>query len=89
MYLNSKTNIIVALACKGKKLAFHKEICELREQRILKIGLFHLVKELFKSNQTRYVVSPGYLDSKTERVFDIACTRKKFAIHTEICEFRE
>ena len=47
------------------------------------------MKELFKSNQTRYGVSQVYLDSKTKRVFAIACTGKKFVFHTEICEFRE
>ena len=89
MYLNSKTKRIFALACTGKKLAFHTEICEFCEKRILKIGLFHRVKELFNSNQTRYGVSPLYLKSKTKRIFAIACTGKKLDFHTESCEFRE
>ena len=77
MYLKSKTTIIFAIACLGKKLVFHTEICEFRKYRILKIGLFRRVKELSKSNQTRYGVSPVYLESKTKRIFAIACLGKK------------
>ena len=58
MYLECKTKRIFGIACLGKKLVFHTEICEFRKQRILKIGLFRRVKELSKSNQTRYGVSP-------------------------------
>ena len=53
MYLECKTKRIFGIACLGKKLVFHTEICEFRKQRILKIGLFRGVKELFKSIQTR------------------------------------
>ena len=42
----------------GKKLVFPTELFEFREKRILKKGLFHRVKELSKSNQTQYGVSP-------------------------------
>ena len=76
MYLNSKAKIIFNLACTEKKLAFHTEICEFREERNLKIGLFHLVNEMFKSNQTGHGVSPVYLNSKTRRIFSLACTEK-------------
>ena len=61
----------------------------IRNYRILKIGLFHRVKELFKSNQTWYGVSPVYLESKTERIFGIAFLRKKLAFDTEICYYFE
>ena len=43
-----------------KKMVFHTEFCEFRELRIFenfKKNLFHRVKELSKSNQTRYWVS--------------------------------
>ena len=40
-----------AIACLGKELVFHTKIFEFRENRILKIGLFHRVKKLCKSNQ--------------------------------------
>ena len=54
-----------------------------------KIGLFDWVKELFKSSQTRHRVSPGYVESKTERIFGIACLGKKLAFDTEICYYFE
>ena len=56
---------------------------------ILKIGLYRRVQELFKSNQTRYGVSPVYLECKTERIFAIACLGKKLVFHTENREFRD
>ena len=88
-YLDCKTKRIFAIACLGKKLVFHTEICEFREYRILKIGLFHRVKDLSKLNQTRYGVYHGYVDCKTKRIFAIACLGKKLVFHTEICEFCE
>ena len=51
--------------------------------------LFHLVKELSKSNQARYGVFSMYLESKTKRFFAIACLGKKLGFHTEICDFRD
>ena len=36
-------------------------------------------------NQTGYGVYHGCLESKTERIFGIACLGKKLAFHTEIC----
>ena len=62
---------------------------QFRNYRILKIGLYHRVKELFKSNQTRHGVSPGYVECKTERIFGIACLGKKLAFDTEICYYFE
>ena len=52
-----------------------------------KIGLFDRVKEWFKSNQTRYGVSPGYVEYKTERIFGIACLGKKFVFQSEISTY--
>ena len=53
-----------------------------------KTGLFYRVKELFKSNQTRYGVSPVQLERKTKKI-GIAVLGKKLGCHTEICEFRD
>ena len=66
MYIKSKTKRVFSIDCLGKKLVFHTEICEFREYRILKIGLFHRVKDLSKSNQTLYGVSHVYIKSKTK-----------------------
>ena len=44
---------------------------------------------LSKLNQTWYAVSLVYLESKTKRIFGIACLEKKLVFHTEICEFRD
>ena len=84
VYVKLVTKRIFAIACLGKKSVFHTEICEFRKLRILKIGLFRRVKELSKSDQTRYGVSPVYLESKTKRIFAIACLGKKLVFHTEI-----
>ena len=89
MYLECKTKRIFAVACLGKKLVFHTEICEYFEYLISKIGLFHRVKELFKSNQNGYGVYHGQEESKTKRILAIACLRKKLVLHTEICEYFE
>ena len=56
---------------------------------ILKIGLIRRVKELSKSNHTRYGVSHVYLESKIERIFAIACLGKKLVLQTEICYYFE
>ena len=87
MYLECKTKRIFGIACLGKKLVFHTEICEFRKQRILKKGLFRRVKELSKSNQTRYGVSPVYIEAKTKRIFAIALLGKKFAFQSEISTY--
>ena len=87
MYLESKAKRIFAMACLGKKLVFHTEICDYSEIRILKIGLFHRVKELFKSIQTWYRVSRVYLESKAKRIFAITCLGKRLVFHTEICDY--
>ena len=48
-----KAKIICGIAYPAEKLEFHTEFFEFCEKGILKIGLFHRVKELSKSNQTR------------------------------------
>ena len=50
---------IFGIASLGKKLAFHTEICDYFKYLIFKNSIFHRVKELSKSNQTRYRVSHG------------------------------
>ena len=52
-------------------------------------GLFHRVKELSKTNQTRYGVSHVYVECKTKEIFAIAFLGKKLGFHTEICELRD
>ena len=58
MEVECRGKSIFAIACLGKKLGCQTEICYFREQRMLKISHFHLVKESFKSNQIRHGVSP-------------------------------
>ena len=87
--LESKTKRYFAIACLGKKLVFHTEICDLFKSLNLKYSIFHRVKELFKSNQTRCGESHRYLECKTKRIFDIACLGKKLGFHTEICYYFE
>ena len=77
------------MACLGKKLGFHTEICYYFEYLILKCNIFFRVKELFKPNQPLYEEFHGYLECKTERIFAIAYLGKKLVFHTEICEFRD
>ena len=56
---------------------------------ILKIGLIRRVKELSKSNHTRFGVSHVCVDCKTKRIFAIASLGKKLVLHTEICYYFE
>ena len=59
------------------------------KSRLFLFAIFDRVIELFKLNQTGYGVSHVYLESKTERIFGIACLGKKLVFHTEICDFFE
>ena len=43
-----------------------------------------MVKNFMKLNQTPHRVSHVYLESKTKRIFGIACLGKKLVCHTEI-----
>ena len=89
VYVESKTERIFGIACLGKKLVFDTENCYYFEYFFSKTGLFDRVKELFKSNQTWYGVSPGYVESKTKRIFAIASLGKKLVFHTEMCNYFE
>ena len=59
-----------------KNLVFHTELCDYFQYLIFKYNIFHRVKELFKSKQSRYGVSHGYLVDKTKRIFGISCLEK-------------
>ena len=72
-----------------KKFVFQSEISTYSLILFSNIQKFHRVRELFKSNQTRYGVSPVYIEAKTKTVFAIVCVEKKLVFHTEICVFRE
>ena len=52
-----------------------------------KRSFFYRVKELFKSNPTRYAVSPVYVESETKRIFVIACLGKKLVLQSEISSY--
>ena len=58
-------------------LVFHKKLFEFREKGILKIGLFHRFKELFKSNQSLYEISHVHLECKMKRIFGIVRVGRK------------
>ena len=88
-YVKRKTERFFGIAWLGKKLVFHTEICNYFKYLFFKYSIFRRVKELSKSNQTRYAVSPGYVECKTKRIFATACLGKKLVFHTEICDFRE
>ena len=87
VYLDFKTRRISGIACLGKKLVFHTEICYSFKYIILKVGLFDKVIELSKSNQTRHGMFLEYLESKTEGISGIACLGKKLVFHTEMCNY--
>ena len=87
VYLERKTKRIFGIACLGQKLAFHTEICVYFEYLFFKYSIFHRVKELSKSNQTRYGVFHLYLERKTKRIFGTACLGQKLAFHMEICDY--
>ena len=53
MYLECKAKGIFAIALLGKKLDFYTENCVYFKYLISKFSLFHRVKELSKSHQTR------------------------------------
>ena len=79
---------------KNRPLLSGQEIIQIEQNSVWSIpcafrvknecGLFHRVKELFKSNQSWYGVSYGNLKCETKRVFCIACLEKKLVFHTEI-----
>ena len=84
VYLESKIEKIVSIACLGKKFVFQSVIQTYSLILFSKIQKFYRIKELSKSNQTWYGVSQVYLESKTKRIFAIACLGKKFVFQSEI-----
>ena len=46
-----------------------------------------MVKNFFKVDQPRYIVSPMYLESKTKGIFAIACLEEKLVFRTESCYY--
>ena len=75
------------MACLGKKLVFHTEICVFLEKRILKIGLFHRVKEFFKVNQIDIPDYQYYLGCDAEKYGPPNFPRKKVRISIGIFDF--
>ena len=80
VYLERKTKRFFGAACLEKSSYFNRKY---RLIRLLyaysifrKIQKFYRVKELSKSNQTRYEVSHVYLERKTKRNFGIAYLQK-------------
>ena len=86
-HLGCDTKRMARLAFLEKKFVFQSEISTFSLILFLKIEKFRRVKELFKSNQTRYRVSPGYVESKTERIFGKACLGKKLVFQSEISTY--
>ena len=76
MYLERKTEEIFGKACLEKKFVFQSEISTHSLILFSKIKKFYRIKELSKSNQTRYGVFHVYLERKTKKVFGIACLEK-------------
>ena len=75
--MGSMSKIILDLGCLGKKLDFQTVFSLFCKMYIWNIFFFKLVKELFKSNVTTNQSSPISLGSKSKRIFDQACLRKK------------
>ena len=61
-HLGFDTKRMAGLAFLEKKFVFQSEISTFSLILFLKIEKFRRVKEIFKSNQTRYRVSPGYVE---------------------------
>ena len=87
VYVDSRTKTIFAIACLGKKLVLQSEISSYSLILFSKIKKFYRVKEMFKSNQTWYAVSPVYVESRTKRIFAIACLGKKLVSQSEISSY--
>ena len=90
VYCDSKTKKSFCYSLHRKKVCFsYGNLRISRRKKFKKIGLFHLVKELFKSNQTRHGVSPVYLKFKTKRISAIACLGRHLVFHTETSNYFE
>ena len=84
VYLEFNAEGSFAIALLGKKLDFHTEFCVYFKYLISKYRIFHRVKELSKSNETRYEEFHVYLECNAKRIFAIAFLGKKLDFHTEI-----
>ena len=74
VYLERKTKRIFVIACLQKTSYFNRKYRPIRFYTLIlfsKIQNFYRVKELSKSNQTRYGVSHVHLERKTKNIFDI------------------
>ena len=87
MYLECNAKGIFAIALLGKKLEFHTEICVYFKFLISKYRIFHRVKELSKSNQTRYGEFHVYVECNAKGISAIAFLGKKLEFYTEICVY--
>ena len=87
VYLERKTKRIFGIACLRKKFVFQSEISTYSLILFSKIQKLYWIKELSKSNQTRYGVSHVQLECKTKRIFGIACLEKKFVFQSEISTY--
>ena len=83
MYLKRKTKRIFGIACLGKKFVFQSKFRLIRLFYFQKYRNFYQIKQLSKSNQTRYGVLHVYLERKTKRILGIACLGKKFVFQSE------
>ena len=79
-YLGCYTARMVSPTFLEKKLVFHTEICDLFKSLILIYSIFHRVKELFKSNQTRNGVFQVYIEPRGKIFSGIACLWKKLLL---------
>ena len=69
-------------------LVFHTEVCVfLEEWRILKIGLFYRIKELFKVNQIDIPDYPYYINSNAKRMVRLTLLEKIFVFQSEISTY--
>ena len=83
VYLKRKTKRIFGIACLGKKFVFQSKFRLIRLFYFQKYRNFYQIKQLSKSNQTRYGVLHVYLKRKTKRIFGIACLGKKFLFQSK------
>ena len=69
-------------------LVFHTEVCVfLEEWRILKIGLFYRIKELFKVNQIDIPDYQYYINSNAKRMVRLTLLEKIFVFQSEISTY--
>ena len=87
--MDSKRKRIFGIACLGKLLSSHTELCEIRKKLSLKTGLLHRVNDLIKSIQTWNGVCPMYVGCKTKTIFAMARLGKNSVFLTQVYYFNE